>query len=98
MTDFTFSGNGFDSVMGGVYNAMGFVDFYTCVTIDGLSYLCTVTKVKGGRRKIGVSVKYYDRENKEFMDSKRNDGDVKKRLQELTIAKYEIFMKLNKPF
>ena len=98
MMDFTFSGNGFDSVTGSVYTAMGFVDFYACVTVDGLSYLCNVTKVKGGRRKTGVSVKYYDSENKKFRGSKRYDGDVKKRLQELTIAKYEIFMKLNKPF
>ena len=98
MTDFTFSGNGFDSVTGSVYTAMGFVDFYTCVTVDGLSYLCNVTKVKGGRRKPGVSVKYYDSETKKFRDSKRYDGDVKKRLQELTIAKYEIYMRLNKPF
>ena len=98
MMDFTFSGNGFDSVTGSVYTATGFVDFYACVTVDGLSYLCNVTKVKGGRRKAGVSVKYYDRETKKFRGSKRYDGDVKKRLQELTIAKYEIFMKLNKPF
>ena len=98
MTDFTFSGNGFDSVTGSVYNAMGFVDFYACVTVDGLSYLCNVTKIKGGRRKTGVSVKYYDRETKKFRSSKRYDGDVKKRLQELTIAKYEIYLKLNKPF
>ena len=98
MTNFTFSGNGFDMVTGSAYTAMGFVDFYACVTVDGLSYLCNVTKVKGGRRKTGVSVKYYDRKTKKFRGSKRYDGDVKKRLQELTIAKYEIFMKLNKPF
>ena len=98
MTDFTFSGNGFDMVTGSVYNAMGFIDFYACVTVDGLSYLCNVTKIKGGRRKTGVSVKYYDRETKKFRGSKRYDGDVKKRLQELTIAKYEIYLKLNKPF
>ena len=47
MMDFTFSGNGFDSVTGSVYTAMGFVDFYACVTVGGLSYLCNVTKVKG---------------------------------------------------
>ena len=98
MMDFTFSCIGFDSVTGSVYTANGFVDFYACVTVDGLSYLCNVTKVKGGRRKTGVSVKYYDSENKKFRGSKRYDGDVKKRLQELTIAKYKIYMRLNKPF
>ena len=97
-TEFTLSGNGFDMVTGSLCTAMGFVNFYGCVTVDGLSYLCNVTKVKGERRKTGVSVKYYDRKTKKFRGSKRYDGDVKKRLQELTIAKYEIFMKLNKPF
>ena len=98
MTDFTFSGNGFDSVTGSVHTARGFVDFYTCVTVDGLSYLCNVTKVKGGRRKTGVSVKYYNRETKKFHEAKVYSYDVIRRLKDVTIAKYEIYMRLNKPF
>ena len=98
MMDFTFSGNGFDSVTGSAYTAMGFVDFYTCVTVDGLSYLCNVTKVKGGRRKTTVSVKRYDRKKHGFVGAKRYDENIKKLLRATIIAKYEIFMKLNKPF
>ena len=98
MTNFTFSGNGFDMVSGGVCTASGSVSFCTCVIADRLSYICNVTKEKGGRRKTSVSVEYYDSKTDKFRGSKRYDGDVKKRLQELTIEKYEIYMRLNKPF
>ena len=98
MTDFTFSGNGFDSVTGAVSSSTSEVDFYSCVTIDKRSYLCRIEKEKGKRRKMTTSVEQYDNETKKFHEAKVYSYDVIRRLKDVTIAKYETYMRLNKPF
>ena len=97
-TDFSFSGNGFDMVTGAVSSYTSEVDFYTCVTVDGLSYLCRIEKEKGKRRKMTTSVEQYDNETKKVHGAKVYSYDVIRRLKDVTIAKYEIYMRLNKPF
>ena len=97
-TDFTFQAYGFDFITGTVWTHKNDITFMGCATVDGRSYLCSVEKEKGKRRKTTVSVKRYDEEKKKFVGAKMYDENIKKALQAATIAKYEIFMKLNKPF
>ena len=97
-TDFTFQAQGFDSIAGAILTHKDNITFMGCTTIDKRSYLCSIEKEKGKRRKTTVSVSRYDEEKHDFVGAKRYDENIKKALQELTIAKYEIFMKLNKPF
>ena len=97
-TNFTFQAQGFDSIAGAVLTHKDSVTFMGCVVIDNRSYLCTIGKEKGKRRKTTVSVKRYDEEKYEYVGAKRYDENIKKLLQAATIAKYKIFMKLNKPF
>ena len=97
-TDFTFQAQGFGFITGTVWTHKDSITFMGCTTIDKRSYLCSIEKEKGKRRKTTVSVKRYDEEKHDFVGAKRYDENIKKRLQELTIAKYEIYLKLNKPF
>ena len=99
-TYFTFQSQDFDFIAGTVQVYKDSIIFMGCTTIDKRSYLCTIEKEKekGKRRKTTVSVKRYDKKKHEFIGAKRYDENIKKLLQTATIAKYEIFMKLNKPF
>lgn len=97
-TDFTFQAQGFDFITGTVWAYEDNITFMGCATVDGRSYLCSIRKEKGKRRKTTVSVKRYDEEKHDFVGAKKYDENIKKALQAATIAKYEIFMKLNKPF
>ena len=97
-TSFTFQAQGFDSIAGAVLTHENNITFMGCVIIDKRSYLCTIGKEKGKRRKMTVSVKRYDEEKHDYVGAKRCDENIKKLLRDATIAKYEIFMKLNKPF
>ena len=97
-TNFTFQAQGFDFITGTVWAHKDSITFMGCTTIDKRSYLCSIEKEKGKRRKTTVSVKRYDEEKHDFVGAKVYSYDVIRRLQEATIAKYEIFMKLNKPF
>ena len=97
-TNFTFQAQGFDFITGTVVTYIDSVTFMGCVIIDKRSYLCTIEKEKGKRRKTTISVSRYDEEKHDFVGAKRYDENIKKLLRDATIAKYEIFMKLNKPF
>ena len=97
-TDFTFQAQGFDFITGTVWVSKDSITFIGCTTKDKRSYLCSIVKEKGKRRKTTVSVSRYDEEKHDFVGAKRYDESIKKLLQTTTIAKYEIFMKLNKPF
>ena len=97
-TNFTFQAQGFDFIAGSVRTHKDNITFMGCATINKRSYLCSIEKEKGKRRKTTVSVKRYDEEKHDFVGAKRYDENIKKSLQAATIAKYEIFMKLNKPF
>ena len=97
-TDFTFQAQGFDFITGTVCAHKDSITFMGCATVDGRSYLCSIEKEKGKRRKTTVSVKRYDEEKHDFVGAKRYDGNIKKALQAATIAKFEIYLKLNKPF
>ena len=97
-TYFTFQSQDFDFIAGTVQVYKDSVTFMGCTIIDKRSYLCTIGKEKGKRRKTTVSVKRYDEEKHDYVGAKMYDENIKKMLQTATIAKYEIFMKLNKPF
>ena len=97
-TNFTFQAQGFDSIAGAVLTHKDNITFMGCTVIDKHSYLCTIWKEKGKRRKTTVTVKRYDEEKHDYVGAKRYDENIKKLLQVATIAKYEIYMKLNKPF
>ena len=97
-TYFTFQAQGFDFITGTVWAHKDSITFMGCTTIDKRSYLCSIEKEKGKRRKTTVSVKRYDEEKHDFVGAKVYSYDVIRRLKDATIAKYEIFMKLNKPF
>ena len=97
-TCFTFQTQSFDFIAGAVWAHKDRITFMGCTTIDKRSYLCSIEKEKGKRRKTTVSVKRYDEEKHDFVGAKRYDENIKKLLQAATIAKYEIFMRLNKPF
>ena len=97
-TDFTFQAQGFDFITGTVWAHKDSITFMGCATIDKRSYLCSIEKEKGKRRKRTVSVERYDEEKRKFVGAKRYDENIKKLLQAATIAKYEIYLKLNKPF
>ena len=45
-----------------------------------------------------ISVEQYDNETKKVQEAKVYSYDVIRRLKNVTIAKYEIYMRLNKPF
>ena len=96
-TSFTFQAQGFDSIAGAVLTHKDSITFMGCTVIDKRSYLCTIGKEKGKRRKTTVSVKRYDEEKHDYVGAKRYDENIKKLLRDATIAKFEIFMKLNKP-
>ena len=96
-TNFTSQAQGFDFIAGTVRVYKDSITFIGCTTIDKRSYLCTIEKEKGKRRKTTISVKRYDKKKHDFVGAKRYDENIKKLLQTATIAKYEIFMKLNKP-
>lgn len=97
-TGFTFQAHGFNFITGTVWAYKDSITFTGCATIDKRFYLCSIVKEKGKRRKTTVSVTRYDEEKHDFVGAKRYDENIKKMLQTATIAKYEIFMKLNKPF
>ena len=97
-TSFTFQSQDFDFIAGTVQVYKDSILFMGCTTKDKRSYLCSIEKEKGKRRKTTVSVKRYDKKKHEFVGAKKYDENIKKLLQAATIAKYEIFMKLNKPF
>ena len=97
-TYFTFQTQGIDCITVGVRSHKDSITFMGCTIIDELTYLCSIEKEKGKRRKTTVSIKRYDEEKHDFVGAKRYDENIKKLLQDATIAKYEIFMKLNKPF
>ena len=97
-TNFTFQSQDFDFIAGTVRVYKDSIFFMGCTTIDKRSYLCSIEKEKGKRRKTTVSVKRYDKKKHGFVGAKRYDENIKKLLQAVIIAKYEIFMKLNKPF
>ena len=97
-TYFTFQSQDFDFIAGTVQVYKDSITFMACTTIDKRSYLCSIDKEKGKRRKTTVSVKRYDKKKHDFVGAKKYDENIKKLLQAATIAKYEIFMKLNKPF
>jgi hypothetical protein len=96
--DFTFQAQGFDFISGSVWVYEDNITFMGCTTIDKRSYLCSIEKEKGKRRRTVTTVERYDDEKRKFVGAKRYDGNIKKALQAATIAKYEIYMKLNKPF
>ena len=97
-TSFTFQSQDFDFIAGTVQVYKDSILFMGCTTVDKRSYLCSIEKEKGKRRKTTVSVKRYDKKKHEFVGAKKYDENIKKLLRDATIAKYEIFMKLNKPF
>ena len=97
-TCFTFQTQSFDFIAGAVCAHKDSITFTGCATIDKRSYLCSIEKEKGKRRKTTVSVKRYDEEKHDFVGAKRYDENIKKLLRATIIAKYEIFMRLNKPF
>ena len=96
-TNFDFSSNGFDFT--GMVSTYGDeISFMGCTTIDKRSYLCSIDKTAGKRRRTVTTVERYDKEKRKFVGAKRYDENIKKLLQAATIAKYEIYLKLNKPF
>ena len=96
-TNFDFSSNGIDFT--GMVSTYGDeISFMGCTTVEGRSYLCSIDKTAGKRRRTVTTVERYDEEKHGFVGAKRYDENIKKQLQELTIAKYEIYLKLNKPF
>ena len=97
-TNFTFQAQGFDFITGTVWAYKDSITFMGCATIDKRSYLCSIEKEKGKRRKTTISVKRYDKKKHGFVGAKRYDENIKKLLRDATVAKYEIFMRLNKPF
>ena len=96
-TKFNFSSNGFDFT-GTVGTYKDEISFMGCTTVEGRSYLCSIDKTAGKRRRTVTTVERYDDEKRKFVGAKRYDEKVKKLVQEATIAKYEIYLKLNKPF
>ena len=96
-TNFDFSSNGFDFT-GMVATYGDEISFMGCTTVEGRSYLCSIDKTAGKRRRTVTTVERYDEEKRKFVGAKRYDEKVKKLLQAVTIAKYEIYLKLNKPF
>ena len=97
-TDFTFQAQGFDFITGTIWAYKDNITFMGCATVDGRSYLCSIEKEKGKRRRTVTTVKRYDDEKRKFVGAKRYDENIKKLLQAATIAKFEIYLKLNKPF
>ena len=96
-TDFNFNENGFDFT-GTVWTYKDGITFMGCTTVEGRSYLCSIDKTAGKRRRTVTTVKRYDDEKRKFVGAKRYDEKVKKLVQAATIAKFEIYLKLNKPF
>ena len=96
-TNFDFSSNGFDFT-GMVATYGDEISFMGCTTVEGRSYLCSIDKTAGKRRRTVTTVERYDEEKRKFVGAKRYDEKVKKLVQAVTIAKYEIYLKLNKPF
>ena len=96
-TDFNFSSNGIDFT-GTVWTYKDGITFMGCATVEGRSYLCSIDKTAGKRRRTITTVKRYDDEKRKFVGAKRYDEKIKKLVQAATIAKYEIYLKLNKPF
>ena len=97
-TSFTFQAKGLDFITGTVWTYKDGITFMGCTTVEGRSYLCSIDKTAGKRRRTVTTVKRYDDEKRKFVGAKRYDENIKKLLRDATIAKYEIFMKLNKPF
>ena len=96
-TNFNFSSNGFDFT-GTVWMHGDDITFMGCTTVEGRSYLCSIDKTAGKRRRTVTTVKRYDDEKRKFVGAKKYDERVKKLVQAATIEKYEIYLKLNKPF
>ena len=96
-TDFNFSANGLDFT-GTVWTYKDGITFMGCTTVEGRSYLCSIDKTAGKRRRTVTTVKRYDEEKRKFVGAKRYDEKVKKLVQAATIAKFEIYLNLNKPF
>ena len=96
-TNFDFSSNGLDFT-GTVWTYKDDITFMGCTTVEGRSYLCSIDKTAGKRRRTVTTVKRYDEEKRKFVGAKRYDEKVKKLVQAATIEKYEIYMRLHKPF